>query len=89
MKRILCKKDYYFFSELYFLKGKQYSIVEDSNESCLVIVESENKIPYSSHRFYYKDYFGVSEQVPIFERYFDNIKDVRKKKLIKLNESSI
>ena len=89
MKLIFCKKDFDFFSDIYFKKGKYYSVVEDSSESCLVIVESDMGLPYSSHRFYYKTYFDYYDRVPIFERYFDNIKEIRKKKILKINGSHL
>lgn len=79
MKKVLCKEEYDFFSDVYFLKGKYYTMNEDSSESCLINSDGLNSV-----RFYYRDYFPVSGDLPIFENYFNNIKDIRKRKLEKI-----
>ena len=79
MKKVLCKENFHFFSDIYFQKGKYYIMVEDSSESCLVRNEN-NEQPY--FRFYYIDYFqGVSSSLPIFER-------CRKKKIEQFKDIS-
>lgn len=82
MKKVLCKEEFSFFSDTYFEKGKYYTMNEDSSESCLI--DSHYDYGMASVRFYYQDYFPVSGDLPIFEKYFNNIKDIRKQKLNKI-----
>lgn len=86
MRKVFCKKEYYFF-DIHFEEGKYYNTTStDRNyswfDSCIIITNDG-----SSHRFYYNPH--LNSDYPKFEMYFYSIEEIRKKKLKEIRKKKL